>query len=107
MDVEIMSVIKKRRTVEVYKIKWWNPTGENVATLSEKIKTEGKWRLEGDANKIWEGMAECIRKSAREVLGVSRGGNGRMKGAWWRSKEVKEKVKPKQEKDKALADKNK
>jgi len=28
-------------------------------------------------------MAGCIRRSAREVLGVSRGGNGRMEGAWW------------------------
>jgi len=32
---------------------------------------------------------------AREVLGVSKGGSGRMKGAWWWSKEVKEKVKTK------------
>jgi len=35
--------------------------------------------------------------SAREVLGVSREGSGRMKGAWWWSKQVKGKVKAKQE----------
>jgi len=27
-----------------------------------------------DANKMWEEMAECIQRSAKEVLGVSRGG---------------------------------
>jgi len=47
-------------------------------------------------------MAECIQTSAREVLGVSREGSGRMKGAWWWSEEVKGKVKAKQEKYKAL-----
>ena len=66
------------------------------------IKTEGKWSLEGDSNRIWEEMAGCIRKSAKEVLGVSRGGSERMEGAWWWSEEVKGKVKAKQEKYKAL-----
>jgi len=47
-------------------------------------------------------MADCIRRSAREVLGVSREGSGRMKGAWWWSEEVNGKVKAKQEKFKAL-----
>jgi len=28
-------------------------------------------------------MADCIQRSAREVLRVSREGSGRMKGAWW------------------------
>ena len=73
-----------------------------MTKLSEKIKTEDKWRLEGDSNTIWEEMAECIRRSAREVLGVSREGSGRIKGAWWLSEEVKGKVKVKQEKFKAL-----
>jgi len=47
-------------------------------------------------------MAECIRKSAREVLGVTREGRARMKGARWWSKEVKGKVEAKQEQFKAL-----
>jgi len=45
--------------------------------------------------RIWEEMAECIRRSAREVLGVSTGGSGRMEGAWWWSEKVKAKVKAK------------
>jgi len=51
---------------------------------------------------MWEEMADCIQRSAREILGVSREGSGRMKGAWWWSEEVKGKVKEKQEKFKAL-----
>ena len=47
-------------------------------------------------------MAYCIRRLAREVLGVSRERSGIMKGAWWWSEEVKGKVKAKQEKFKAL-----
>ena len=58
-------------------------TVEKVTKLAEKIKTEGKWTVEGDAKRIWEEMAECIRRLAREVLGVSKGGGGRMRGAWW------------------------
>jgi len=87
--------IRRKRTVGVYKVKWWNLIGENATKLSEKVKAEGKWRLEGDTNRIGEKMAECIRKSAWKVIGVSRGGSGRMEGAWWWSEEVKVKVKAK------------
>ena len=83
-------------------MKWWNLSGENARKLAEKIKREGKWKLEGDSNRIWEEMAKCIRRSAREVLEVTREGSARMKGAWWWSKEVKGKVEAKQEQFKAL-----
>jgi len=33
---------------------------------------------------MWEGIAQCIRRSVKEVLGISRGGGGgRKSGAWW------------------------
>ena len=51
---------------------------------------------------MWETMTYCIRGSAKEVLGVSNGGSGRMRGAWWWGEEVKEKMKAKQEKNKTL-----
>ena len=98
MDVEIRSILRRKRAVGVYKIKWWNLNSENVTKLSDKIKTEGRWILEGDSNKIWEEMTECIRRSAMEVLGVTRKGSGRMEGAWWWSDEVERKVKAKQKK---------
>jgi len=73
----------RKRTVKVFRIKWWNLTGEDVTKLCENIKIEGTWRLERDIDKIWVEMADYIQMSAMEVLGVSRGGSGRMKGAWW------------------------
>ena len=42
MDREIRSLIRRKRTVRVYKVKWWNLNEENVTKLSEKIKTKGK-----------------------------------------------------------------
>jgi len=47
-------------------------------------------------------MAECIRRSAKEVLAVLKGGSRRVEGAWWWSEEVKEKVKATQEKYKKV-----
>jgi len=44
---------------------------------------------------MWEGMAQCIRRLAKEVLGVFRGGGEGKSGAWWWDKEVREKVKEK------------
>jgi len=82
MDVEIRGAIRRKRNVGVYKVKWWNLNGENAIKLSEKIKSEGRGKLGGDSSRIWEEMTDCIRRSAKEVLGVSREGSGRMKGAW-------------------------
>ena len=71
-----------------------------MTKLVEKIKSEGKWALGGDANIMWEDIADCIRNSAKEVLGVFRVGSGRLRGAWWWGEEVK----VKQERYKALLD---
>ena len=96
MDLEIRGAVRRKRKVGEYKVRWWNLKGENGVKLAEKIKSEGKWKLDGDSSRIWEDMADCIRRSAREILGVSRVGSGRMQGAWWWSEEVKGKVKAKQ-----------
>ena len=61
-----------------------------------KIKSEASWRLIEDADAMWEGMAQCIRKLAKGVLGISKGGRGRTRGVWWWDDEVKEKIKEKQ-----------
>jgi len=97
MDVGIRDSIRRKRTGGMYKVRWWNLKGEKVNRLVKKIKIEGRWGLGGDANKMWEEMANCIRRSAKELLGVSRVRSGRMRGAWWWGDEVKEKVKAKQE----------
>ena len=45
---------------------------------------------------MWDGVAQCIRRSAKEVLGVSKGGGGRKSRAWLWNEEVREKVRDKQ-----------
>ena len=53
MDVEIRGVIRRKRKIGAYIVKWWNLKWENAMKLSEKIKSEGKWKLEGDSSRIW------------------------------------------------------
>jgi len=45
----------------------------------------------------------CIRRSAKEVLGVSKGGRERRSGAWWWNEKVTEKIKEKQKAYAALS----
>jgi len=62
------------------RVKWWNLTRENAMKLSARI-TEGAWRRVEDSDMMWEVMADCIRKSAKKILGASMRGDNRMKGA--------------------------
>jgi len=52
---------------------------------------------------MWDGIAQCIRRSAKEILGVSRGGGGRNNEAWRWNEEVREKIKEKQKAYAALS----
>jgi len=45
---------------------------------------------------MWEGLADCIRRSAKDILGSSRRGGNKMEGAWWWNEEVKVKVEKKE-----------
>ena len=103
MDLVIKNFKVKKRGGGVARIRWWNLTRENAIKLSKKIKSETNWKLVGDVDEMWEGMAQCIRRSAKEVLGVSREGGGRRSGTWWWNKEVREKVKEKQKAYTALS----
>ena len=83
LDVEFNGVKWKRRGVGDLRVKWWNFTKENDMKLSARITEEGAWRRAEDSDMMWEAMADCIRKSAKEILGASRRGSNRMRGAWW------------------------
>jgi len=88
---------KWKRSVGKPRVRWWNLTKENATKLAESIIEEGAWRQVEDADTMWEAMAECIRRLAKEILGTSRRGGSRMKGAWWWNEELKEKVDEKKE----------
>ncbi|XP_075109097.1 uncharacterized protein LOC107804713 [Nicotiana tabacum] len=55
----------------------------------------GAWRSYEDANSMWSTTTDCIRKAAREVLGVSSGCSGGHKGDWWWNEVVQGKVEAK------------
>ena len=103
MDLIIKNFKVKKRGGGVARTRWRNLTRENATKLLEKIKPETNWKLVGDIDAIWEGMAQCIRRSAKEVLGVSREGGGRRSGTWWSNEEVRQKVKEKQKAYAALS----
>ena len=97
MDVAIKRTKVRKRLAGEPKVRWWNLTTENAVKLSEKIMADGDWRRLEDVDKMWEALAGCIRESAKDVLGVSRGGGSRLERAWWWTNEVKEKVEVKQD----------
>jgi len=65
--------------------------------LTERITEEGAWRWVEDVDTMWKALTDCIRRSAKEVLGTSKRGGNKMKDAWWWNEEVKEKVRDKKE----------
>ncbi|XP_016558336.2 uncharacterized protein LOC107858133 [Capsicum annuum] len=44
---------------------------------------------------MWEMNISCIKETAREVLGISRGRSGKHREEWWWNKEVRRKVESK------------
>ena len=65
--------------------------------LARTISEEGVWKKAQDADAMWEATTNCIRRLVKEILGTSRRGGNKMKGAWWWNKKIKEKVKEKKE----------
>ena len=97
LDVEIKCSKWKKRSVGEPRVKWWTLTKENAIKLVGKITEQGARRQVKDTDTMWEAMADCIRQSAKEILGTSRRGGSRMKGVWWWNEEVREKIEEKKE----------
>ena len=107
MDVVTKSSKVKKRSVREPRVRWCNLNRENIDKLSEKIiKNYNRRYMEASkrCRQMWEPIAECIRRVAQEVLGISNGGCGRREGACWWNEEVQEKVKEKQKAYAALID---
>ncbi|XP_024019756.1 uncharacterized protein LOC112091130 [Morus notabilis] len=64
--------------------------------FKEKLE-EATWSYIGDANTMWDAMASCIRKVAKEVLGESRGKGPPGKETWWWSEEVQKAIRTKRD----------
>jgi len=97
LDAEFKCSKRKKRRVGDPRVKWCTLTKENAGLIAERITEEGAWRKAEDADSMWEALVDCIRRSAKEILGSSRRGGNKMEGAWWWNEEVKEKVKEKKE----------
>ncbi|XP_070050891.1 uncharacterized protein [Nicotiana tomentosiformis] len=95
MDLEVKGVWKKRVVYIQPKIKWGALTKGKAQELREKLLAMGAWRSSGDASSMWTMTTNCIRETAREVLGVSKGCSGGHKGDWWWNEEVQAKVEAK------------
>jgi len=81
LDVELKCPKWKKMSVGEPRVKWWNFTKENARKLAERINEEGALRGAEDADPMWEAMTVCIHRSAKEILGTSRRGGSRIKGA--------------------------
>ncbi|XP_070017332.1 uncharacterized protein [Nicotiana sylvestris] len=83
MDIRIRIRRKKRSVRGRPIIRWGALTKDKAQELEGRLSAMGAWRSSGDANTMWSTTADCIRKAAREVLGISSGRTGGHKGDWW------------------------
>ncbi|XP_070002113.1 uncharacterized protein [Nicotiana sylvestris] len=95
MDIGIMIRRKKRSVRGRPRIRWGALTKDKAQELEGRLSVMGAWRSRGDANTMWSTTADCIRKAAREVLGISSGRTGSHKGDWWWNAVVQGKVEAK------------
>ncbi|VFQ94710.1 unnamed protein product [Cuscuta campestris] len=95
MDVMIRWVKHRRALSGSTQIRWRRLSGENISELIRRVQEKGAWELFGEATDMWTQTANCIRETAREVLGVSSGSGSRRQGDWWWSDSVRSKVEAK------------
>ncbi|VFQ80896.1 unnamed protein product [Cuscuta campestris] len=95
MDVMIRWEKHRRALSGNTQIRWRRLSAENIAELTRRVQEKGAWESTGEAIDMWVRTANCIRESAREVLGVSSGSGSRRRGDWWWIDSVRSKVEAK------------
>ncbi|KAG5632691.1 hypothetical protein H5410_004408 [Solanum commersonii] len=50
------------------------------------------WRSSRETKNMWDKKTSCVRKTTREVLGMSKGNTGGQRGDWWWNGEVQGKL---------------
>ncbi|VFQ94817.1 unnamed protein product [Cuscuta campestris] len=83
MDVKIRWVKHRRASSGNTQIRWRRLSGENISELIRRVQEKGAWESDGEATDMWTRTANCIRETAKEVLGVSSGSRSRRQGDWW------------------------
>ncbi|VFQ93092.1 unnamed protein product [Cuscuta campestris] len=71
MEVMIRWVKHMRALSGNTQIRWWRLSGENISKLIRLVQEKGAWESAGEATGMWVRTANCIRETAREVLGVA------------------------------------
>ena len=69
--------------------------GEKQDVFKDKMIKEGKWNLDEGVDRMWNEMAKCIKRAAKDVLGESKGCGWPTKETGWWNKEVQDVFKDK------------
>eukprot|EP00262_Sarcandra_glabra_P012088 TRINITY_DN3039_c0_g2_i3.p1 TRINITY_DN3039_c0_g2~~TRINITY_DN3039_c0_g2_i3.p1 ORF type:complete len:402 (+),score=55.32 TRINITY_DN3039_c0_g2_i3:275-1480(+) len=91
-DVLIKSQVTKKMTKDPPKIKWWELKGDKITVFKGKMSDREVWWCEGDPNEMWEQMARCLKRIAKEVLGESKGRKGVQKDTWWWNADIQKSI---------------
>ncbi|VFQ75299.1 unnamed protein product [Cuscuta campestris] len=95
MDVMIKWEKHRRASSGNTQIRWRRLSAENISELTRRVQEKGAWKSAREATDMWVHTANCIRETAREVLGVSSGSGSRRQGDWWWSDSARSKVEAK------------
>ena len=55
------------------RITWWDLKGEKQDVFKDKMIEEGKWNFDEDIKRMWNELAKCIKRVAKDILGESKG----------------------------------
>jgi hypothetical protein len=61
--------VRQDKGTKITRTKWWKLKGDTSRVFKDRVIEEEPWKVEGEANSMWEEMATCIRKVATEVFG--------------------------------------
>ncbi|XP_047256071.1 uncharacterized protein LOC124888827 [Capsicum annuum] len=77
------------------RVRWGSLTPISALEIGVKLEGKGVWKYRVYVDSMWNRAVGCIRESAREVLGVSRGWSDRYQGDWWWNEDVKKNMETK------------
>ena len=96
-DFRLRIRVRQDKGARITRTKWWKLKGDASRVFKDRVIEEGAWNVEGEANRMWEEMANCVRKVATEVFGVTRGNKREPKDTWWWNEDVQKAIKEKKE----------